>query len=155
MYTARKNNKNMEVINILVYAENVGVLWEYRNLLQEIKLENSYMFKLTLTSRSYTVLEQIKLMRENVDIYLSYSTVQTKGRFLTAQIREKYPECHIIQRKEKGYYHEYHVEDDIYLEEVWLPTKKVLKDKIIFILKKIVGKSEHDRSVKDDVLGNS
>lgn len=138
MYTVRKNNKATEVINILVYAENVDVLWEYRNVLQEIELENSYRFKLTLTSRSYTVLEQTKLMRENVDIYLSYSTVQTKGRFLTAQIREKYPKCHIIQRKEKSYYHEYYFKDDIYLEEIWLPMKNILKDKIIFILKNIL-----------------
>lgn len=114
MYTIRKNHMDIEIVTILVYAENRNTLWEYRNLIQKIEGMVPYTLNLSLTARYDTVLDILKFEKNVLDLYIiDTSFGKETDRFLERQIWRKYPNCHGVCRKTIGYAYSGRTKDGI------------------------------------------
>ena len=101
MHTVKKNNSIVKEANILVYAEDQDILWKYRT-------KSSCRICITLTGSLQTALSLSGFLQGGIDIYLSDSNQRDDLAILVEnKIRNKYPECHCIQRKDNSYIHKH------------------------------------------------
>lgn len=108
MHTVRKNNSIVKEANILVYAEDQDILWKYRNMLNEIKTKSPCRICITLTGSLQTALSLSSFLQGGIDVYLSDSNQRDDLAILVEnKIRNKYPECHCIQKKDNSYIHKH------------------------------------------------
>lgn len=143
MYTLRKNKESIEVINILVYAEDKKILWEYRNILEQVSLLVKEQVKTKLkvnpilTISYHTVLEMISALQGGIDIYLSDSRIEENAiRFLDKKIQQEYPKCHIITKEDDVYSHSYCLED--WRKEEYLKVDpEILKEELLAIIQEV------------------
>lgn len=97
MQIIKRNKDEIQVVNILVYAENCDVLWKYRDLLYGIENRIAHRLELTLTCQPKTVLEVIEFLHGELDFYISDHPERIKALdFLEWKIHQKYPECRIV-----------------------------------------------------------
>lgn len=142
MYTLRKNKEDILVINILVYAEEKKVLWNYRDLLEIIgerlkKLNRQLVYRIKLNPvlaiTYFAALEMSNTLQGGIDVYLSDSRMEKNTiRLLDGKIRQQHPECHIFTKEEACYVHSYHVDSQRKVEE-WDLDQEGLKEGLLQI----------------------
>lgn len=137
MYTVRKKNRNVEIINILVFCMDQNTLWDYRNQVQEIEGRTSCKINLTLTGRCHTVLDLIRFLQGGVDLYLSDSRENPSiGDNLIWRVFQKHPDCRMLERRGTHYYVGYQDTEQRGMVQ-WKLVQQPLQEQILTVIEQI------------------